>query len=168
MCCSGAMASRSTTSGCSGTTREERLTVRRRGGRKWAIGTRAPMMIPLRPKRTLVARLRGRPDDRLSALPDAGDHRRPHPGVPRNGGGHTALPHSKLGWRTPMDFAATVQPRRDQTLRTLNGSASPPPLDPPERANPTARTNSQLDKNRGTVIAAESLKDFSEIDCSKL
>lgn len=29
--------------------REERLTVRRRGGRKRAIGTRAPMMIPLRP-----------------------------------------------------------------------------------------------------------------------
>jgi putative transposase len=30
-------------------TREERLTVRRRGGRKRAIGTRAPMMIPMRP-----------------------------------------------------------------------------------------------------------------------
>jgi putative transposase len=29
--------------------REERLAVRRRGGRKRAIGTRAPMMIPLRP-----------------------------------------------------------------------------------------------------------------------
>ena len=29
--------------------REERLTVRRRGGRKRAIGTRAPMMVPLRP-----------------------------------------------------------------------------------------------------------------------
>lgn len=29
--------------------REERLTVRRRGGRKRAIGTRAPMMIPMRP-----------------------------------------------------------------------------------------------------------------------
>ncbi len=29
--------------------REERLTVRRRGGRKRAIGTRAPMMIPLLP-----------------------------------------------------------------------------------------------------------------------
>jgi putative transposase len=29
--------------------REERLTVRRRGGRKRAIGTRAPMLIPLKP-----------------------------------------------------------------------------------------------------------------------
>ncbi len=29
--------------------REERLTVRRRGGRKRAIGTRAPLMIPMRP-----------------------------------------------------------------------------------------------------------------------
>lgn len=29
--------------------REERLTVRRRGGRKRAIGTRAPMLIPMRP-----------------------------------------------------------------------------------------------------------------------
>src|SRR6185503_20048381 len=30
--------------------REERLTVRRRGGRKRAVGTRAPMVVPLRPK----------------------------------------------------------------------------------------------------------------------
>lgn len=29
--------------------REEKLTVRRRGGRKRAIGTRAPMLVPLRP-----------------------------------------------------------------------------------------------------------------------
>jgi len=29
--------------------REEKLSVRRRGGRKRAIGTRAPMLVPLRP-----------------------------------------------------------------------------------------------------------------------
>ncbi len=37
--------------------REERLTVRRQGGRKRAIGTRAPRMIPMRPnERTPTAR----------------------------------------------------------------------------------------------------------------
>jgi putative transposase len=29
--------------------REERLAVRRRGGREWAIGTRTPMMVPIAP-----------------------------------------------------------------------------------------------------------------------
>ena len=29
--------------------REEKLTVRRRGGRKRAIGTRAPMLVPMMP-----------------------------------------------------------------------------------------------------------------------
>ena len=39
---------------------------------------------------------------------------------------NTARPHSRLGWQTPMAFASTFHPRRDQTLRTMNGSASVP------------------------------------------
>ena len=37
--------------------REEKLAVRRRGGRKRAIGTRAPMFVPTDAERALVARL---------------------------------------------------------------------------------------------------------------
>jgi len=37
---------------------------------------------------------------------------------------NTTRPHSKLGWQTPIDFPATFRPRRDQTLRLANGSAS--------------------------------------------
>ena len=39
---------------------------------------------------------------------------------------NTARPHSKLGWQTPSAFASTFHPRRDQTLRNTNGSASAP------------------------------------------
>ena len=54
--------------------REERLTVRKRGGRKRALGTRAPMVIPQEPNiRTLTfrssARARSRRPDRPSSLP---------------------------------------------------------------------------------------------------
>lgn len=41
---------------------------------------------------------------------------------------NTTRPHSKLGWQTPIDFAATFHPRRDQTLRYVNSSASAPGL----------------------------------------
>ncbi len=37
---------------------------------------------------------------------------------------NTTMPHSKLGWQTPIDFAATFHPRRDQTLRNVNSCAS--------------------------------------------
>src|SRR5450631_1396731 len=49
--------------------REERLAVRRRGGRKRAIGTRAPMTIPFAPNEPLVAGLCLRPTDRWPPLP---------------------------------------------------------------------------------------------------
>ena len=39
---------------------------------------------------------------------------------------NTDRPHSKLGWQTPSAFASTFHPRRDQTLRNMNGSASAP------------------------------------------
>jgi putative transposase len=39
---------------------------------------------------------------------------------------NTDRPHSKLRWQTPTGFTSTFHPRRDQTLRTMNGSASVP------------------------------------------
>ena len=39
---------------------------------------------------------------------------------------NTDRPYSKLGWQTPSAFASTFHPRRDQTLRNMNGSASAP------------------------------------------
>ncbi|QFR33437.1 IS3 family transposase [Ancylobacter sp. TS-1] len=203
--------------------REERLMVRPRGGRKRAIGTRAPMMIPLRPNErwsldfvadqmtdgrrfrmlaivddctreclALVAdtslsgvrvareldRLlaeRGRPKMIVSdngseftsnAILGWADAARVEwhyiaPGKPMQNGFiesfngrlrdellnetlfsslsqaraalvrwqvdyNTDRPHSKLGWQTPNAFASTFHPRRDQTLRAMNGSASAP------------------------------------------
>ena len=55
--------------------RQERLMVRRRGGRKRALGTRASMVLPLTINPTLVARLRLRHAQRWAALPHPG-HRR--------------------------------------------------------------------------------------------
>lgn len=217
--------------------REERLTVRRRGGRNRAIGTRAPTMIPLRPNErwsldfvadqltdgrrfrilaivddctreclALVAdtslsgvrvareldRLlaeRGRPkmivsdngseltSNAILAWADAArvEWHYIAPGKPMQNGfiesfngrmrdellnetlfsslaqARTALlrwqldynttrPHSKLGWQTPTDFAATFHPRRDQTLRLANGSASAHTAQP-ARQGPTNRRN---------------------------
>nr|WP_315833550.1 IS3 family transposase [Bradyrhizobium prioritasuperba] len=37
-----------------------------------------------------------------------------------------ARPHSQLGWRTPSEFAFTFHPRRDLTLRYIDGSAPAP------------------------------------------
>lgn len=64
---------------------------------------------------------------------------------------NTDRPHSKLRWQTPSAFASTLHPRRNQTLRIMNGSASAPPLSTPDRANPTARTNSPMDRSWGNV-----------------
>jgi putative transposase len=51
--------------------REERLTVRKRGGRKRALGTRAPMTIPQGAQSTLVAGLRLRHPCLGPQVPDA-------------------------------------------------------------------------------------------------
>ncbi|MBR0719860.1 DUF2924 domain-containing protein [Bradyrhizobium liaoningense] len=37
-----------------------------------------------------------------------------------------ARPHSRLGWKTPSEFAITCNPRRDLTLRYAEGSAPAP------------------------------------------
>jgi len=51
-----------------------------------------------------------------------------------------ARPHSQLGWKTPSEFAATCNPRRDLALRWGEGSAPAPAahrpdghIQPPER-----------------------------------
>ena len=51
---------------------EERLQVRRRGGRKRALGTRAPMIVPQGAEPALVAGLRQRHADRQPAVQDPG------------------------------------------------------------------------------------------------
>jgi putative transposase len=213
--------------------REERLTVRRRGSRKRAIGTRAPMMIPTRPNErwsldfvsdqmtdsrrfrmlaivddctreclALVAdtslsgvrvareldRLlaeRGKPtmivsdngseltSNAILAWADAArvEWHYIAPGKPMQNAfiesfngrlrdellnetlfstlpqARTALakwqldynttrPHSKIGWQTPLAFASTFHPRRDQTLRTMQGSAPAPAAQPAREGKP--------------------------------
>ena len=37
-----------------------------------------------------------------------------------------ARPHSRLGWKTPSEFAVTCHPRRDLALRYVEGSAPAP------------------------------------------
>lgn len=53
---------------------------------------------------------------------------------------NTTRPHSKLGWHTPIDVAATFHPRRDQTLRNANSSA-PAHAAQPARQGQTNRRN---------------------------
>ncbi|MEH2472352.1 transposase InsO family protein [Nitrobacteraceae bacterium AZCC 2161] len=49
-----------------------------------------------------------------------------------------ARPHSRLGWRTPSEFAFT-HPRRELALRYADGSAPAPVAPPAHQGNPTAR-----------------------------
>ena len=69
--------------------REERLMVRKRGGRKRALGTRTPMPGAIAAERPLVAGLRLRSAGQRAAVSYSGDLRRLHPGVP--GGGRRCL-----------------------------------------------------------------------------
>jgi putative transposase len=217
--------------------REEKLAVRRRGGRKRAIGTRAPMMIPLAPNErwsldfvsdqltdgrrfrilaivddctreclALVAdtslsgfrvareldRLiieRGRPKMIVSdngseltsnAILAWADQSRVAwhyiaPGKPMQNAfiesfngrlrdellnetlftslaqARVALgcwradyngsrPHSRLGWKTPSEFAFSFHPRRDLALRYAKGSAPAPVAHTARQGNPNARS----------------------------
>jgi putative transposase len=45
---------------------------------------------------------------------------------------NTRRPHSRLGWYTPAEYAASFQPRRAQALHSLAGSA-PAPVTQPAR-----------------------------------
>ena len=62
---------------------EERLTVRKRNGRKRALGTRAPMTVPQGIEPALVSGLRFRCTRLQPPLPHSGGHRRFQPGMPR-------------------------------------------------------------------------------------
>ena len=54
-----------------------------------------------------------------------------------------ARPHSRLGWKTPSEFAVTCHPRRDLALRYAEDSA-PALVATPNRANPTARSELRI------------------------
>ena len=71
--------------------REERLTVRRRGGRKRAIGTQAADGDAAGGRPALEPGLRLRPADRWPALPHPGGGRRLHPRMPGAGRRHLDL-----------------------------------------------------------------------------
>jgi putative transposase len=49
-------------------------------------------------------------------------------------------PHSRLGWKTPSEFAFTFHPRRDLALRYAHGSALAPVAHTAQEANPNARS----------------------------
>ena len=66
--------------------REEKLMVRRRGGRKRALGTRAPMTVAAHDQSALVARLRFRHAERWPPLPHPVRSRRLQPRMPGHGG----------------------------------------------------------------------------------
>jgi hypothetical protein len=60
-----------------------------------------------------------------------------------------ARPHSKLGWKTPAEFASTFTPRRALALRSAKSSA-PPPITPPVHKDiQTASNELALDKTWG-------------------
>ena len=70
--------------------REERLMVRRRRGRKRALGTRAPMTLPIRDQSAVVAGLRLGHAQRRPAVPHSVHRRRLQPRVPGGDGRHLA------------------------------------------------------------------------------
>jgi putative transposase len=49
-------------------------------------------------------------------------------------------PHSRLGWKTPSEFAFTFQSRRDLALRYATGSAPAPVVHTARQGSPTARS----------------------------
>lgn len=62
---------------------------------------------------------------------------------------NTTRSRSKLGWQTTIDFAATFHRGGIRRYASQMAPRLPRPLNAPERANPTAGTNSRLDKNSG-------------------
>jgi transposase InsO family protein len=155
--------------------REERLMVRRRGGRKRALGTRAPMLVPQWPMQlTSNAILRWADDHKVAWHYIA-------PGKPvQNAFAESFIgrlrdellnetlfrslahiravleawradynherPHSRLSWMSPAIYAVA---RRSAALHSTDDSARGSPPSPPNRASPTARLQLQLDKSWG-------------------
>ena len=87
---------------------EERLVVRKRGGRKRALGTRAPMTIPQGANQRWFGGLRrGRLDGRPAFPCVLCVHRRLHPGVP----GHGGVDNSITGQRVSRELDHIAQRR---------------------------------------------------------
>ena len=57
-------------------------------------------------------------------------------------------PHSKLGWKTPSEFAFTFHPRRDLALRYAKGSA-PAPVAPTAQQGKSNGRELRTGKNSG-------------------
>jgi putative transposase len=133
--------------------REEKLAVRRRGGRKRAIGTRAPMLVPLRPdERWSLDFVSDQLTDgrrfRILAVVDDCTREcltlftslaqaRVANALWRTDY-NTARPHSQIAWQTPEEFASTFTPRRSLALRCANGSAQAPAASPAQQGKTTA------------------------------
>jgi putative transposase len=49
-------------------------------------------------------------------------------------------PHSRLGWKTPSEFAFSFHPRPDLALRYAKGSAPDPVAHTARQGNPNARS----------------------------
>ena len=99
--------------------REERLMVRRRGGRKRALGTRAPMLVPAMAEPALVARLRRRSVHRRPPLPHPGRGRRLHARVPGAGRRHLDLRPAGGARARP---ARSVERGKPTTIVSDNGT----------------------------------------------
>jgi hypothetical protein len=84
---------------------------------------------------------------------------------------NNARPHLQLGWKTPPEFAATCNPRRDRALRYAGGSASAPaPTHRPDgHIQPPERTQAwiTLGARSASLVAASisQLKDDTGIIC---
>ena len=100
--------------------REEKLQVRRRGGRKRALGVRAPIDAAERSQRALVARLRVRLLHRRPALPHPGDRRRLHAREPGADPGHIAV--GSAGGTRAGCADRTSRPAKELRLRQRHGA----------------------------------------------
>ena len=102
---------------------EERLQVRRRGGRKRALGTRAPMTLPQGPNQRWSLDFVVGHADRRPAVPHAGGGGRLHPRVPvpgrrhlvvRRTGGTRADGDHRAPWCAPAAVRQRQRHRADQ------------------------------------------------------
>jgi len=106
--------------------KEERLSVRKRGGRKRALGTRAPMVIPQGPQSALVARLRDRYVCEWPTLPYPHAGRRLHQRVPGPGSGHLWLTSNAILSRQQEHdvewyYIAPGKPMQNGFVESFNG-----------------------------------------------
>jgi len=106
--------------------KEERLSVRKRGGRKRALGTRAPMVIPQGPQSALVARLRDRYACEWPTLPYPHAGRRLHQRVPGPGSGHLWLTSNAILSRqqehdVEWHYIAPGKPMQNSFVESFNG-----------------------------------------------